>query len=91
METKTAQPPVQLTPRQACDILQISYSTFHKWVKEGVNGKRLRAWQLGGKNGPWRTSLAAIEEFKSYPTEEPTSRVRVDELADLALKNEFGF
>lgn len=53
---------------EACRLLGgICRTTFVTWATEGdCHGKKLDAWKRGRL---WFTSLAAIEAFKTRPTE----------------------
>lgn len=59
--------------REASDQLGVSYRTMLRWVKSGVNGRRLDAWKLGGR---WFTSLSAIEEFRTRPQQAVIDRAK---------------
>lgn len=53
-----------LTLKEACNLLRVTPQTFIRWATIGVDGKKLKAFKLGGR---WFTSTEAIEEFKTYP------------------------
>ena len=49
-----------LTPKQFCEMMHISYSSFKRWVKD----KRIKVIDIGGgKNKIYRISPSEVERF----------------------------